>query len=102
MHSLTQLKKDLLHCHTRGKLTIQIHLPFIFNVFHITRNLRDAPVNHFKTDFEFAPSSSLIQKDDVFIDTTEERPPALLSYTWEVCDPNTFTCTDSTISPREL
>ena len=40
--------------------------------------------------FEFAPSTSLIHKDDTFIDTTEERSRAL-SYTWEVNDPNTFT-----------
>lgn len=50
---------------------------------------------------KFGPSSALIHKEDAFIDTTEEKPPAL-SYTWEVCAPNTFTCTDSTISPREL
>ena len=66
-----------------------MELYLLFNVFHIARNLRGAPVNQFKTDFDFAPSSSLIHKDDAFIDIPEERPPTL-SYMWEVCDPNTL------------
>jgi len=98
------------HLDAFPKKTGDANQPRVFDHFDafpsVTRGVQpaifrgSAPVYH---DPKFGPSSALIHKEDTFtsIDTTEERPPAL-PYTWEVCPPNTFTCADSAMSPREL
>lgn len=57
---------------------------------------------HVHRDISFdAPHTTLIHKNDTLVEIDQERPPAL-PYTWQVCSSNTFTCSDSTVSPQAL
>lgn len=44
---------------------------------------------------------TLIHKNDDKLLVGEERPP-VLPYSWQVCSPDTFTCSDPSISPRAI
>ena len=49
---------------------------------------------------DVSTDDELTRNDDTLV-VTEERPPPL-PYSWQVCSPNTFTCSDSSITPHAI
>jgi len=52
-------------------------------------------------DIPYDDELTLIHKIDDILVVGEERPPAL-PYSWQVCSTNTFTCSDTSISPQAI
>jgi hypothetical protein len=52
-------------------------------------------------DIPYDDELTLIHKNDDTLVIAEERPPPL-PYSWQVCSTNTFTCSDSSITPQGM